>query len=274
MLAPSVEALPAPPGWADRQPLSRRAIALAIVILVHLLLVAVLILLAPPLPGGKSEPAAFELLPDSAPPAEKKAAAKTAKKASKAPPRTAITPPMAVTPVEPQPKLFEKQLFDAVDISKRPTARDEIAATDSGGAPGDTPGVPGAGPGGATLYKAEWQREPTDTELSFYMPKTGVPKGAWGAIVCRTAPRFRVEDCQLLGESPRGSSIARGVSEAAWQFRVRPPRRDGKMLIGAWVSIRIDFGRREGADGDAPADEGTSFAPARPSNPGTYGPPQ
>ena len=42
------------------------------------------------------------------------------------------------------------------------------------------------------------------------------------------------------------SGIARGLRDAAWQFRVRPPRVGGKPMIGAWVRILITFGK----DGD------------------------
>jgi protein TonB len=45
-----------------------------------------------------------------------------------------------------------------------------------------------------------------------------------------------------MGESPLGSGFARAVREAAWQFRVLPPRINGQPVIGAWVRIRITYG--------------------------------
>ena len=100
---------------------------------------------------------------------------------------------------------------------------------------------PGEGPGGSHLYNAEWYRRPSHAEIAGYMPPGGVPAGAWAEIACRTIPGNQVENCRSLGESPVGSGLARGLRLAAWQFRVLPPRVDGRPLIGAWVRIHLDF---------------------------------
>ena len=99
----------------------------------------------------------------------------------------------------------------------------------------------GRGPHGQVLYAAEWARVPTDAELGGYMPRNA--QEGWGLIACRTAPQNRVEDCIELGQSPAGSHFASALRQAAWQFRVRPPRKNGKAMIGEWVRIRIDYER-------------------------------
>ena len=67
-------------------------------------------------------------------------------------------------------------------------------------------------------------------------------------IACRTAARNLVEDCVALDDGPHGSGIARALTNAAWQFKVRPPRIDGKPEIGSWVRIRIDFSSKASED--------------------------
>ena len=71
------------------------------------------------------------------------------------------------------------------------------------------------------------------------MPRNA--REGWGLIACRTLPENRVDNCIELDQSPRGSHLASAVRQAAWQFRVRPPRKNGKPLIGEWVRIRIDY---------------------------------
>lgn len=103
---------------------------------------------------------------------------------------------------------------------------------------GDTRLANGRGPGGERLYAAEWHVEPTDAQLRTYL--AGRPAG-WGEIACRTVANYRVEDCVELADWPRGSRLAGAVRQAAWQFRVRPPRIGGKSMVGEWVAIRITY---------------------------------
>jgi protein TonB len=97
----------------------------------------------------------------------------------------------------------------------------------------------GTAPNGEPLYAAEWYREPDARMMRAYLSSAHGP--GWGLIACRTAPEFRVEDCVGLGEYPEGSQITRSALAAAWEFRVRPPRRGGQVLVGSWVRIRIDY---------------------------------
>jgi len=102
--------------------------------------------------------------------------------------------------------------------------------------------VVGTAPDGQPLYAASWVREPTDDEMRGYLSTASGP--GWGLIACRTVADYRVEDCVALDEYPSGSQINRAVLAAAWQFRVRPPRLGGRLLVGSWVRIRIDYGIR------------------------------
>ena len=231
-----------------RDRLGGRAATFMLVVLLHILLVALFLWLSPVRKLLPPPPNVFELLPPSLQPAPKpapKPAAKAKAKAkSKAP--AAVQAPKPVT--EPQPKLFDKLLLDGFDLAKLPKGRPDaaVAAADDGDS--SSAYGPGEGPGGVRLYNAEWQREPTQAELSFYLPR-GAPPGSWALIACRTIARFQVEDCVQLGESPVGSGLARAMINAAWQFRVKPPRINSQPQVGEWVKIRFDFSRNPD-DGD------------------------
>ena len=122
----------------------------------------------------------------------------------------------------------------AADISKLPAG--------GSGSAGDSEAV-GRGPNGEVLYNAEWARRPTDAEIGGYWPRNVT---GWGLVACKTVPDNRVDDCVELDQSPRGSHLASAVRQAAWQFRVRPPRKNGRAMIGAWVRILIEIDPSEG----------------------------
>jgi protein TonB len=154
-------------------------------------------------------------------------------------------PPPIVLPVKPTiappPKTSEKPW---IEMSKDELAAADISHLPSAGAGGEGDSeVVGHGPNGDALYAAEWAREPSDAEISGYWPHNA---SGWGLVACKTMPNDRVDDCVELDQSPRGSHLASAVRQAAWQFRVRPPRKGGRALIGAWVRILIEVEDRGG----------------------------
>ena len=152
-----------------------------------------------------------------------------------------------VQPVE-QPVPQEKPAFTFLKLSSSDMAAADIGSmkhaggSDAGSSSSAMYG-PGEGPGGAVLYNADWYRRPTDAQLGGYLP-ANAPREGWGMIACQTLEHYRVDNCQILGESPRGSGFGRAVLDAAWQFQVIPPRINGKPQLGTWVRIRIDYGTK------------------------------
>jgi len=221
-------------------------IALALSAAIVVLIVATMIAmgLIDTLPGGPAERLISVRFSGDEKQARQKTQARTeAKRATvtEPVPHPVPSPSPSPTPSIPPLKLINLSRADmaAADISKmgKPdnASSGKLAAGDSSAAYG-----PGEGPGGAKLYNAEWYREPSHAELAGYMTRDA-PPGSWAIIACKTADHFHVEDCVQLGESPMGSGLSRSLRQAAWQFLVRPPRLDGKPMIGAWVRIRFDF---------------------------------
>ena len=234
----------------QERPTARRraaSFALAVAIEVVLLLAFLTIDLrdkAPPqFKGGTI--ATFDLAREDQADSSKAAETAQTERAIPEVPHPRLPPVKPTITLKPLPILeVDKAFLDAADISKLGSNAPGAGQLAEGSAPGDSERV-GTGPNGEPLYAAEWYREPTDTEVNAYLPKTLPEGGGWGMIACRTAPRFRVEDCVELGQGPAGSHLAGAARQAAWQFLVRPPRVGGKPLVGEWVRIRIDWTFRE-----------------------------
>ncbi|WP_254605140.1 hypothetical protein [Sphingomonas bacterium] len=247
--------------WGELSPgqSRRRSGAMLLAIIVHILIILLLLRLAP-LPEDHERSGSslktFQVAAQHAATAAKHA--KTApKQAAHAPAPSRPKPPVqiashsAATTSTDAAAIWAlgKGMYKGSDIAAIPSAKQgeatELAdAGGGGGGEGNSKSV-GAGPGGRLMYNAEWYTEPRDAEMRTYLPRTIVPS-SWATIACQTAPQYHVENCRELDESPPGAGLTRALRQAAWQFRVRPPRVNGKPMIGAWVRIRFDFNE----DGD------------------------
>ena len=220
----------------ERQPLQRRASGLALAFAVNLALLFALLTLGQFAPEDKSASHALivDLLPESHS-VSNQSKDEPRQTLDQPKPRQALKPPPIVLPAKPTIRKAPAW----IEMSSAEMASSDLrnSADPSGSSRGDSQ-IVGKGPHGETLYAAEWARHPTDAELGGYMPHNA-PDG-YGLIACKTAPEERVEDCVELGQTP-GSHLASAVRQAAWQFRVRPPRKNGVPLIGEWVEIRIDY---------------------------------
>lgn len=224
----------------QREPLSRRASSIALALGINLLLLLVLLSLGVGHrnPAKPSAPLVVDFvpnMPDSAP-APHHAAASAQPEPIQARQLTVPKPPVVIPA---KPTITPPPQSELLEMSSADMAASDIAHLPSGGNGTGNSQEVGRGPNGQVLYAAEWARRPTDAELGGYLPKNA-PDG-YGLVACKTIPDDRVEDCQELDQQPLGSHLASAVRQAAWQFRVRPPRRNGKELVGSWVRIRIDY---------------------------------
>lgn len=230
------------PSWRDRA----ASIALALTIVGLLIWVLIKMGGLPLLPPGDDRPLSTFDVATAGPtrersPERKEQRAQDQRQRPATPPLPPPPAPLPPPPIElPGVINLSRADYAGSDIGRIPAGPPATGSAAEGGRAdgGGDRGTPGAGPGGETLYAAEWVREPTRAELVTYMPARR--ESGWGVIACRTAEGNRVEDCREMGETP-GSGIARGLRRASWQFLVRPPRVNGKPMIGVWVRIKFDL---------------------------------
>lgn len=251
-----------------RERLPRRGVAVALALIVEALILLLFLSFVPALLSKeKRKPLTFgfETGGESDEPRSetaKKAKAKGGASNSQPQPQPQPVP----EPPTPRPLTNSKWASRVIWLSRPDYAASDIAnrqgtaaRSNEGEGNSDAPDsalAAGRGPRGEPLYAAEWYREPTNAQLNPYVPERMRGRAGWGVVACRTAPNYRVEDCQELDDSPRGSGYAGAVRQAAWQFRVRPPRVGGKPLVGSWVRILIHYTLR-----DVPKDEGPEEEP-------------
>jgi protein TonB len=201
-------------------------------------------------PGNATILTALRLVP---PPVEKQKKIQPHKSAQ-APKPAQQTAPAATMKIPPHINVNNQNKVDWPDgfihTNHLDMANGDIAKIHSGVAPGNAQASGGGGhsmgdgPDDQGFYKAEWYRKPPQRALDLYM-KPGQDMGRWAEVSCRMIENYKVEDCHELAEEPRGSGMARVLREASWQFQVRPPKRDGKVLLGERVRIHYDFIRHQ-----------------------------
>jgi len=219
-------------------PIRRRLSGLGLALGINLLiLLALLTLGIRTLPQAPSGAIVVDLVPDSDDEEADGSKQKPPEPKRQVQPKV---PPPPVPPVRPKLPVTSKAPLPWIEISKADMVAGDISnlPKSAAGTGGDSEEV-GRAPNGEILYAAEWARRPTNAELGGYLPRNA-PDG-WGMIACKTISGNRVDECVELGQSPQGSHLASAVRQAAWQFRVRPPRKNGQPLIGTWVRIRIDY---------------------------------
>lgn len=251
-------------GFRLPQTLSRRAIGIIAALAIELLLLLLLLTISissNPRQSERGAVTAFDVREQADPQAEPEAEPETETQAAPQPAEATETPQPApvlrpsalprplpearvvpVPPAPPAPPDPEPEPEQRSEPRIRAVIRQgsEMGPPDTGRpGPPNTP-VVGTAPDGSPLYPARWYREPYDSEISGYLSTARGP--GWGMIVCRTVPDWKVEDCEIIGESPRGSGIARSTLAASWQFLVRPPWIDGEYKVGSWVRIRMTYG--------------------------------
>ena len=254
--------------WS-RDDLRRRSIGLAVAILLEVIIILAILSLSMrsggPVAGSRGlSTFSLEAEAESASSAEKNETQTPVTKGQKSTITPPIPPPLLppvnlVQAPSPSPDFIKisKSDFDAMDLSKLP-ARGGSGSGEGKGSGQGTKGMmgPGLGPGGAQLYPVAWLREPYDSELAPYLAAVKrIPPGASADIACRMIERNRVENCQIIGENPRGTGLAKALRLAAWQFLVKPPRIDNKPQLGVWVRIHFEFGVREVEATEVPASE-------------------
>jgi hypothetical protein len=233
------------PSPYDRTPLQRRLSGFGLALAVNLVLLLVLLGLGviPPPQQPNSTAITIDMIPEAHSAASSEPTRAVARPTQIAADRPLPKPPPIILPVKPTiapPAAPAQKPQPWIEMSRGELASADLRniASSGEGSAGDSE-VVGRGPHGELLFNAEWAREPTDAELAGYLPPN--PPDGWGLVECKTVPGDRVDDCIELDQSPHGSHLAAAVRQAAWQFRVRPPRKGGKELVGSWVRIRIEY---------------------------------
>jgi protein TonB len=231
-----------------RQPLRRRASGLALALCINIALLSVLMTLGI-VPAPQAGKALRDIVINFAPEQRSHPSQGQARVSRSQTSKPVPKPPPIILPVRPAiappPQATDKPT-SWIEMSKADMAASDISKIPAAGGAGDSE-IVGEGPNGEALYAAEWAREPSNAELAGYLPRRGIE--GFGLVACKTMPANRVEDCVELDQTP-GSRLASAVRQAAWQFRVRPPRKGGHALVGSWVRIRIDYINESGPNED------------------------
>ncbi len=148
-------------------------------------------------------------------------------------------PPEVAAPARPAPEPSPLIIGVAPTESPTPGPGQGQQGTGTGTGLGDADG-PGVG------GRAQFVRGPSLREIIARYPPAARAARMDGQVELRCRVRLdqRLESCRILRETPPGQGFgAAGVQVAEAAFRFRPPRRDGRPVADAEVTVGVAFGR-------------------------------
>jgi protein TonB len=101
----------------------------------------------------------------------------------------------------------------------------------------------GSGPGAGST-RARVIRFPPVSEIRANHPRAARSRYGNAALSCVVRLDQRLEDCQVISETPPGLGFGEAALRLADQYRVAPPTEDGRPVAGQRLVFGIDFGNR------------------------------
>lgn len=152
-------------------------------------------------------------------------------------------PPPKERPREvPSPPVKAPEPAPVVGIAPAPSPQPGFGQGGQGTGSGSGVGS-GSGPGSGST-RARMVRTPPISEIRANHPRAARTRYGNAAMSCVVRLDQRLEDCQVISETPPGMGFGAAALRLSGQYRALPPTENGQPVEGQRLVFGIDFGIR------------------------------